>query len=49
VRDEIGVDYVGASFWFGGLPQEKALRSMDTFVREVVPRLERVPASAARG
>jgi natural product biosynthesis luciferase-like monooxygenase protein len=49
VRDEIGVDYVGASFWFGGLPQEKALRSMDTFVREVVSRLERVPASAARG
>jgi alkanesulfonate monooxygenase SsuD/methylene tetrahydromethanopterin reductase-like flavin-dependent oxidoreductase (luciferase family) len=49
VRDEIGVDYLGASFWFGGLSQDKALRSMDTFVREVVPRLEKLPAGAARG
>ena len=42
VRDEIGIDYLGASFWFGGLPQDKALRSMDMFAREVVPRLEKL-------
>jgi natural product biosynthesis luciferase-like monooxygenase protein len=46
VRDEIGVDYLGLSFWFGGLAQAKALRSMDAFMREVAPRVEAQPAAA---
>ena len=48
IRDEIGVDYVGASFWFGGVAQDKVLRSMELFWREVVPRLEAIPAAAGR-
>lgn len=47
VRDEIGIDYLGLSFWFGGLAQEKALRSMELFVHEVLPRLEAAPAPTA--
>jgi natural product biosynthesis luciferase-like monooxygenase protein len=47
VRDEIGIDYLGVTFWFGGLAQDKALRSMDAFMREVVPRVEQLPVGAA--
>jgi natural product biosynthesis luciferase-like monooxygenase protein len=47
VRDEIGVDYLGVTFWFGGLAQDKALRSMDRFMGEVVPRVEPRPVGAA--
>ncbi len=49
VRDEIGIDYLGLTFWFGGLAPAKALRSMETFVREVVARLEQRAVGAARG
>ena len=48
VRDTLGIDYLGASFWFGGLAQDKVLRSMALFMQEVVPRVEAQPALPAR-
>jgi natural product biosynthesis luciferase-like monooxygenase protein len=49
VRDEIGIDYLGITFWFGGLDPAKALRSMETFMEQVVPRLEARPAGVVSG
>ena len=32
-----GIEYFGCNFDFGGMPQEKALRSMELFSKEVMP------------
>jgi alkanesulfonate monooxygenase SsuD/methylene tetrahydromethanopterin reductase-like flavin-dependent oxidoreductase (luciferase family) len=39
LRDEGGCDYVMNFMWFGGISHEKAMRNMELFAREVVPRL----------
>lgn len=56
MRDEGGVDYLMNFMWFGGFEQEKALRNMELFAKEVMPRFkepEGVPlarrAAARRG
>ena len=38
MRDEGGVDYLLNFMWFGGFEQEKALRNMELFAKEVMPR-----------
>jgi alkanesulfonate monooxygenase SsuD/methylene tetrahydromethanopterin reductase-like flavin-dependent oxidoreductase (luciferase family) len=40
LRDEGGCDYVMNFMWFGNLPHEKAMRSMELFAREVMPQLD---------
>ena len=39
MRDEGGVDYIMNFMWFGGFEQEKALRNMELFAKEVMPQL----------
>jgi alkanesulfonate monooxygenase SsuD/methylene tetrahydromethanopterin reductase-like flavin-dependent oxidoreductase (luciferase family) len=43
VRAE-GIEHFGATFAFGALDQRKVLRSMELFAKEVMPRVEAVPA-----
>jgi alkanesulfonate monooxygenase SsuD/methylene tetrahydromethanopterin reductase-like flavin-dependent oxidoreductase (luciferase family) len=40
-----GIEYFGATFAFGDLEQEKILKSMELFAKEVMPRFQAVPAS----
>ena len=35
--DETGINYFSAVFQFGNLTHQQAMRSMDLFVREVMP------------
>ena len=37
VRDAMKIDHFNASCWFGDLPHEKVLRSMELFAKEVMP------------
>ena len=37
IRDAMGIDHFNASCWFGDLPQNKILRSMEMFAKEVMP------------
>ena len=37
LREAMGIDHFNASFWFGDLPHERVLRSMELFAREVMP------------
>lgn len=37
LRDTVGVDHMMCNFWFGDLPQEKVLKSMERFVKSVKP------------
>ena len=39
LRDQHGVAYFGGNFSFGGLDQDKSLRSMKLFAEEVVAKL----------
>ena len=39
MRDEGGVDYMMNFMWFGGFDQDKALRNMELFAKEVMPGL----------
>ena len=34
---DAGIDYFGCNFSFGGMPQDKVLKSMELFAREVMP------------
>ena len=34
---DAGIDYFGCNFSFGGMPQDKVLKSMKLFAREVMP------------
>ena len=34
---DAGIGYFGCNFSFGGMPQDKVLRSMELFAREVMP------------
>jgi len=40
MRDEGGVDELINFTWFGGISQEKALRNMELFAKEVMPRFK---------
>jgi len=40
VREAMGIDHFNASCWFGDLPQEKVLRSMELFAKEVMPAFQ---------
>jgi luciferase family oxidoreductase group 1 len=37
LQDAMGITHFNASFWFGDLPQEKVLNSMELFAKEVMP------------
>jgi alkanesulfonate monooxygenase SsuD/methylene tetrahydromethanopterin reductase-like flavin-dependent oxidoreductase (luciferase family) len=37
LRDAMGMTHFNANFWFGDLPQQKVLRSMQRFAEEVIP------------
>jgi len=37
IESGLGVDYFNCSVWIGDLPQDKVLRSMALFAREVMP------------
>ncbi|MGI9657355.1 MAG: LLM class flavin-dependent oxidoreductase [Gaiellaceae bacterium] len=39
LRDEGNADYIMNFMWFGGISHEKAMRNMELFAREVMPRL----------
>ena len=39
LRDEGKADYIMNFMWFGGISHEKAMRNMELFAREVMPRL----------
>ena len=34
---DAGIGYFGCNFSFGGMPQDKVLKSMELFAREVMP------------
>jgi alkanesulfonate monooxygenase SsuD/methylene tetrahydromethanopterin reductase-like flavin-dependent oxidoreductase (luciferase family) len=40
MRDEAGVDQLINFMWFGGFEQDKALRNMELFAQEVMPRFK---------
>ena len=37
IKEEVGISHFNCSFWFGDLSQERVLRSMELFAREVMP------------
>jgi luciferase family oxidoreductase group 1 len=37
IKDEVGINHFNCSFWFGDLSQERVLRSMEMFARDVMP------------
>jgi alkanesulfonate monooxygenase SsuD/methylene tetrahydromethanopterin reductase-like flavin-dependent oxidoreductase (luciferase family) len=37
IREMVGITHFNCSFWFGDLEQERVLRSMELFAREVMP------------
>lgn len=37
IREAMGIDHFNASCWFGDVPREKVLRSMELFAKEVMP------------
>lgn len=39
LRDQ-GIEYFGCNFAMGGIPQDKVLRSMELFAKEVMPRFQ---------
>ena len=43
---ELGISHIFGNFGFPGLAREKALRSMEMFASEVMPRFSQVPAEA---
>lgn len=43
---EQGIEYFGCNFSFGDMPQDKVLRSMELFAKEVMPRFQSTPALA---
>ena len=46
LKDEVGIEHLNCSFWFGDMQQDKILRSMELFAREVMPHFEpTVPAA----
>ena len=45
--EEQGVDELLSFMWFGGLEHEKAMRNMELFATEVMPRFDRTKAMAA--
>lgn len=47
MRDEGGVDYMMNFMWFGGFDQDKALRNMELFAKEVMPRFKERKESKA--
>ena len=47
-RDECGCDYIMNFMWFGGISHEKAVRNMELFAREVMPRLRDEPTAGER-
>jgi natural product biosynthesis luciferase-like monooxygenase protein len=46
-RDVLGLTNVDCTFYFGGIPYEKARRSFELFAREVMPRLRQQEAALA--
>ena len=46
LKDEVGIEHLNCSFWFGDMEQDKILRSMELFAKEVMPHFEStVPAA----
>ena len=39
IREAVGISHFNCSFWFGDMYQERVLRSMELFAREVMPAL----------
>jgi luciferase family oxidoreductase group 1 len=37
IKDLVGINHFNCSFWFGDLDQQRVLKSMDLFAREVMP------------
>ncbi len=37
LQEVMGISHFNANFWFGDLPREKVLRSMELFAEEVMP------------
>lgn len=37
IREAMGIDHFNASCWFGDVPHDKVLRSMELFAKEVMP------------
>ncbi len=46
MRDELGVNYIMCWMNMGGLDQERVLKSMELFSKEVMPRFRTVEARA---
>ena len=44
LRDRHGVEYFGGNFCFGGLDHAKAMRSMELFAKDIMPRLRTTSA-----
>jgi alkanesulfonate monooxygenase SsuD/methylene tetrahydromethanopterin reductase-like flavin-dependent oxidoreductase (luciferase family) len=49
MRDEGGCDYLMNFMWFGGLSHEKAMRNMELFAQEVMPKFQDEAAPVAVG
>jgi alkanesulfonate monooxygenase SsuD/methylene tetrahydromethanopterin reductase-like flavin-dependent oxidoreductase (luciferase family) len=37
LEDAMGIDHFNANFWFGDLEEDKVLKSMELFAKEVIP------------
>ncbi len=40
LREAMGIDHFNASFWFGDLAEERILKSMELFAKEVMPAFQ---------
>ena len=47
-QETLGINHLGGTFHFGGLPQAVTLRSIELFAREVAPALRESPVAASR-
>ena len=45
-RDALGLTVVSGTFYFGGMPQEMALRNISRFAKEVMPAFVEAEATA---
>ena len=43
---DAGIGYFGCNFSFGGMPQDRVLKSMELFAREVMPAFSQQPTSS---
>jgi hypothetical protein len=45
IQNGLGCDYFSASFWFGSMPHDMVMESMERFARDVMPAFARERSS----